>query len=86
MKYEHIIETTEGIHARIAESLVRASQKFTCRIYLQYEEKIVDAKSILGLISLVVPEGEDVRLIAKGNQAEEALKQIVGEIKSFKIK
>lgn len=85
MEYIYTIQTTEGIHARIAQALVRGAQKFPCEIYLQYKDKTVDAKSILGLMSLAVPEGKNVKLIVKGKMADQAIKVITKEITSFNL-
>ena len=40
------------------------------------EDKVVDVKSILGLMSLAVPSGENVTLVANGDNAEQAIKEI----------
>jgi phosphocarrier protein len=47
-------------------------------IELHYQDKVVDLKSILALMSLAVPHGENVRIIARGTRAEEAIKDVSG--------
>lgn len=76
MSKETIIKSTEGLHASLAIELVKTAQKYTVDLKLQYEDKVVDLKSILGLMSLAVPKGENVKVIAEGNNASEAVENI----------
>ena len=62
--------------AALASKIVQLSSKFDADIKIQYTDKVVDAKSVLGLMSLAVPEGENVKVIATGNEAEKALNEI----------
>ena len=75
---EKIIElkSTVGLHASLASKLVQSASKYDADVTLVYKDKVVDAKSILGLMSLAVPSGEDVKIIAEGAQADLALKDI----------
>jgi phosphocarrier protein len=43
---------------------------------LHYDNKTIDVKSILGLMSLAVPSGENVIIEANGDQAEAAINEI----------
>ena len=45
-------------------------------INLIYNDKTIDVKSILGLMSLAIPSGENVVIEASGDQAEEAINDI----------
>lgn len=75
---EKIIElkSTVGLHASLASKLVQTASKFDVEVELQYEDKIVDAKSILGLMSLAIPNGENIKIVAKGPDSEKALQSI----------
>ncbi len=76
MELSITIENTRGLHARLASKLVQVSNKYQAEVHLAYGNVIVDAKSILGLMSLAVPQGENVKLIAQGEDAEIAIKEI----------
>ncbi|HHW79467.1 MAG TPA: HPr family phosphocarrier protein [Acholeplasmataceae bacterium] len=76
MEKEIIIKSTAGLHARLAAKVVQTASKYAVDIKLVYKDKVVDLKSILGLMSLAVPAGENVRIIATGERAEEAIKDV----------
>jgi phosphocarrier protein len=81
MKVELTLASTAGLHAALASKVVQISSKYEAKVELQYNDKVVDAKSILGLMSLAVPKGENVRVVASGEDAEKALndlKKILG--------
>lgn len=73
---ELIIKSTAGLHASLAVKLVQAMDKYNVDIKLHYKEKVVDMKSILGLMSLAIPKGANVKVVAKGELAQEAIKDI----------
>lgn len=70
------IKSTAGLHAELAAKIVQTSSKYDVDIKLVYDHVTIDAKSILGLMSLAVPQGENVKLIATGEKAEDAITNI----------
>lgn len=70
------IKDTAGLHAQLATKLVQISNKYDVEVRLEYENISVDAKSILGLMSLAVPNGKNVKFIAEGKDAEKAINEI----------
>ncbi|PKL00547.1 MAG: HPr family phosphocarrier protein [Tenericutes bacterium HGW-Tenericutes-1] len=70
------IKSTAGLHAQIAAKMVQTASKYDVDIRLVYANVTIDAKSILGLMSLAVPAGENVKLIAIGDKAEKAIADI----------
>ena len=70
------IKDTQGLHALLANKLVQVSNKYDVDLQLAYEHVVIDAKSILGLMSLAVPHGENVKLIAQGEDALIAIQEI----------
>lgn len=68
----HIIAET-GIHARPATLLVQAASKFGSDINLEYNGKLVNLKSIMGVMSLGVGQGADVTISAEGDDEKEAI-------------
>lgn len=73
---EITISSTNGIHAALAAKVVQAASRYSVDITLHYRDRIIDLKSILGLMSLAVPYGENVKIIANGERADEAIKEI----------
>ncbi|MEB2631196.1 phosphocarrier protein HPr [Peribacillus frigoritolerans] len=70
------IISDSGIHARPATLLVNMVKPFSSDVILEYKGKQVDLKSILGVISLGIPQGETIKIIVQGDDAEEALSNI----------
>lgn len=77
MQKEIVLNSTVGLHAKIASKLVQLATKYSVEVKLYYNDQIVDAKSILGLMSLAIPSGENIKLVANGEQAEIAIDEIV---------
>ncbi len=70
------IKSTAGLHAQLAAKIVQTASKYDVDIRLEYAHVTIDAKSILGLMSLAVPAGENVKLVATGTQAQKAIDAI----------
>ncbi len=70
------IKSTAGLHAQIAAKMVQTASKYDVDIKLVYANVTIDAKSILGLMSLAVPAGENIKLVASGDKAEKAIEDI----------
>ncbi|MDW7615386.1 phosphocarrier protein HPr [Peribacillus simplex] len=62
-----------GIHARPATLLVQAAGKFDSEINLSYKEKIVNLKSIMGVMSLGIGKGAEITISAEGSDENDAL-------------
>lgn len=62
-----------GMHARAAAALVRTTARFTSHITVARDEQAVNAKSILGLMTLAAARGTFVTITCEGPDAAEAL-------------
>ena len=71
----HVIADT-GIHARPATLLVQSASKFNSEITLQYQDKSVNLKSIMGVMSLGVGKDADVTISAEGADEADAIAAI----------
>ena len=80
MERKIVVKSTVGLHASLAAKVVLAASKYSVDINLQYEDKVIDVKSILGLMSLAIPHGENVIVSANGDQAIEAINEIAALI------
>lgn len=65
-----------GMHARPASALVGSLSKFQSDITMEFKEKKVNLKSILGVMSLGVPSGSQVQIAADGADEAEAMETI----------
>ncbi|MGL4624932.1 MAG: phosphocarrier protein HPr [Culicoidibacterales bacterium] len=75
------ITDPSGIHARPATVLVNAAGQYTSDLKLEYNGNQVNLKSIMGVMSLAVPTGADVTIIAEGDDAEAAIAGIASVMK-----
>ena len=73
---EITIRLENGLEARPVAMLVQVASQFDSSIYLEAGEKKVNAKSIMGMMSLGLDTGEMVTAIADGNGEEAALEGI----------
>lgn len=73
MKKKVIVEMQDGLEARPIAMLVQTASQFKSRIYLEIQEKRVNAKSIMGVMSLALLNGEAVTLDAEGPDDAEAI-------------
>jgi phosphocarrier protein len=76
MQKSIVVKSTVGLHASLAAKVVQAASRYSVDINLIYKDKTIDVKSILGLMSLAIPSGENVIIEATGNQAEMAIADI----------
>ena len=81
-EFTYTITDPEGIHARPAGELVKKAQEFACAITIGKDGRDVDAKRIMGIMSLGVKNGMEVVIKADGEAEDEAiasLKQFMEE-------
>ncbi|GIX21786.1 MAG: HPr kinase [Gammaproteobacteria bacterium] len=65
-----------GLHARAAAKLVATASRYGARIELEREGRVVNAKSIMGVMMLAASRGTTVVLRAEGEDAAEAAEAI----------
>lgn len=70
------INIPTGLEARPVAILVQVASKFESSIYIECENKKVNAKSIMGMMNLGLASGEDVIVSANGNDENEAVSDI----------
>ena len=70
--FEYTITDELGIHARPAGMLVKEASGFASKILIASPKKEVDAKRIMGVMSLGVKKGDTVKLTIEGEDEETA--------------
>lgn len=70
------IEIQTGLEARSVAVFVQVASQYESSIYVEHNNKRVNAKSIMGMMTLGLPAGEEVTISADGADEEEALKGI----------
>lgn len=71
------VRIPEGLEARPAALFVQVASKFNCQVYVLMQDKKVNAKSIMGMMSLGVIEGESIIVTTSGEDEEQAMEEIV---------
>jgi phosphocarrier protein len=67
------ISNRAGVHARPAALLVQATKDFRCSIFFEKENDRINAKSIMGILTLGASYGTEIKIIAEGDDEEEAV-------------
>lgn len=73
MKKDVVIQMQENLEARPIANLVQVANKYNSRIYVELKGAKVNAKSIMGMMSLALMNGETVTLHAEGEDEAEAI-------------
>lgn len=77
---EVTINNQVGLHARPATFFIQKANEFKCSIWIEKDERRVNAKSLLGVLSLGIVKGTAIKIIADGsdeNQAIEVLSELI---------
>lgn len=85
LKKSTTIKNKTGLHARPASEFVQQASKYQSNIIIRRiseEDDEANAKSIIFLLSLGLCQGEEVEIIAKGEDEEEAVNSLIALIDS----
>lgn len=67
------VQNQVGLHARPATFFIQKANEFKSSIWVEKEERKVNAKSLLGVLSLGITKGTAITIITDGTDEEEAL-------------
>ena len=67
------IQNSVGLHARPATFFIQKANSFKCSIWVEKDDCRVNAKSLLGVLSLGISKGMNITIIADGNDEAEAV-------------
>lgn len=74
---ETVVNNKVGLFARPATFFIQKANEFQCSIWVEKDERRVNAKSLLGVLSMGIMDGSAVSLIADGEGEAEALEALV---------
>lgn len=69
-----------GLQARPAANFVQKANKYSADLFIEKDGKRINAKSIMGLMSLAIMNGETILLIADGPDENEAVDNLMAFI------
>lgn len=79
---EVTVRNSVGLHARPATFFIQKANTYKSSIWVEKEERRVNAKSLLGILSMGVTEGTTITLIADGPDEAAALKGLADMIEN----
>ena len=79
---EIMITNSSGLHARPATFFIQKANFYKSTILIEKDDRKVNAKSLLGVLSLGIAQGMTITLIAEGQDEEAALDGIVSLVNS----
>ena len=77
-----VINNASGLHARPATFFIQKANSFPCSIWIEKDDRKVNAKSLLGVLSMGIAKGMSVTLVADGQGEEDAIEGLVALINS----
>lgn len=72
-----IVKNDRGLHTRPSTEIVRLTSRYKSNIRLVYQKMEVNAKSLLGILTLAAARGAKIRVTAEGEDAEEAVTSLI---------
>ena len=77
-----VVQNQVGLHARPATFFIQKANEFKASIWVEKEERRVNAKSLLGVLSLGIVGNTAIRVIADGADEEAAVNALVKLVES----
>lgn len=82
VKKDVLVQNQVGLHARPATFFIQKANEFKSSIWVEKDERRVNAKSLLGVLSLGIVGGTSIDIIADGSDEQEAVGSLVALVES----
>ena len=73
-----VVKCASGLHNKQATYFIQKANDFKSSIWIEADERKINAKSLLGVLSMAVVTGTEVTISAEGPDEEEAVKTLIG--------
>ena len=73
---EAVVNNQVGLHARPATFFIQKANEFKSSIWVEKEERKVNAKSLLGILSMDIAKGSNISLVADGSDEHDAIRTL----------
>ncbi len=77
-----VVQNQVGLHARPATFFIQKSNEFKSSIWVEKDERRVNAKSLLGVLSLGITKGTEITIIADGSDEKDAIDALENLVES----
>lgn len=74
--FDYVIQDPMGIHARPAGVMVKMVSQLPCKVTLNVNGKVADAKKIIAVMGLGAKQGQTVNVQVEGDGADQALETL----------
>lgn len=71
------IKNPQGLHARPAMEIVRILQQSRSTVFVTHENRTIDARSIISLLSLAAPQDAQLMITVEGEDAQVTMKSLL---------
>ena len=79
---EVLVQNKAGLHARPATFFIQKANEFKSNVYVEKDDRRVNAKSLLGVLSLGIIGGTTIKVIADGSDETDAVEGLVALVES----
>ncbi len=72
---QFLVKANGGLKGRNVELFTQTASKFTCKIDIESHgrDKVINAKSVMGVIAMLIEQGDEILIVAKGADEKEAI-------------
>lgn len=77
LEQKFVIRNKTGLHARPASLFVRMAGNYKCQISLIKDKQIINAKSIVSLLSLGAGNGDEISIVTDGEDEQAAMRELL---------
>lgn len=77
-----VVQNQVGLHARPATFFIQKSNEFKSSIWVEKDDRRVNAKSLLGVLSLGITKGTEITIITDGTDEKEAIEALENLVES----
>lgn len=77
VKEEVVVIAKSGLHARPANMLIKTAQHFESKVEIEVENKIFNAKSLIGILAAGVDCGTKISVVCTGSDETDACRAVV---------
>jgi phosphocarrier protein HPr len=71
------VSNEQGLHTIPSTEIVKCATSFKSQVFLTYQKQTVNAKSLLSILMLTASKGAQIKVEARGEDAEEAVQSII---------
>ena len=74
--HTYVVKCESGLYNRQATYFIQKANEFRCSIWIEHGDRKINAKSLLGVLSMGITKGTKVNLIADGEDEKEAVESL----------